>query len=287
VVVSIRGTVLMSARMMPKCAHGHSAPDTPRAAMRLTRCHVPEALRPESDTLLPPATAAHVSRVLRLRAGAPLTLFDGSGGEYEATLVAIERGGAVRVHVGAHHAIEREAPVAITLLQCVVRAERMDWIVQKATELGVTGIVPVTSRHAVVRLEPAAAVRRQQHWLAVAIGACEQCGRNRVPRLETVQSLEQACRNAAAGAGGKPSTRLLLDPAASRSLSSAVRAPPLAPGASVTLLVGPEGGLSDDELAVAQQHGFVACGIGPRILRAETAPLAALACLQTLLGDFS
>src|SRR5579863_936939 len=150
--------------------------------MRLTRCHVPETLRPETDTLLPPAAAAHVSRVLRLRAGAPLTLFDGRGGEYEATLVAIERGGSVRVHVGAHRAAEREAPVEITLLQCVVRAERMDWIVQKATELGVAGFVPVASQHAVVRLEPAAAARRQQHWLAIAIGACEQCGRNRLPR---------------------------------------------------------------------------------------------------------
>jgi 16S rRNA (uracil1498-N3)-methyltransferase len=260
--------------------------------MRLTRCHVSEALRPETDTMLPPATAAHVSRVLRLRAGAPLILFDGNGGEYDATLVAIERGGAVRVHVGPHHAIERESPVELTLLQCVVRAERMDWIVQKATELGVAGIVPVASRHAVVRLDPPAAVRRQQHWLAIAIGACEQCGRNRLPRLEAVQPLDQACRSAAGGAAtgtataGSTSTRLVLDPSATRSLAAAAGSLPDGIR-GVTLLVGPEGGLSDDELALAQQHGFVACSLGPRILRAETAPLAALSCLQTLLGDFA
>ncbi|MGA8706195.1 MAG: 16S rRNA (uracil(1498)-N(3))-methyltransferase [Steroidobacteraceae bacterium] len=250
--------------------------------MRLTRCHVPERLQPETDTVLPPAAAAHVSRVLRLRAGARLTLFDGSGGEYDATLVAIERGGAVRVGVGAHRDIERESPVELTLLQCVVRAERMDWIVQKATELGVAGIVPVASQHAVVRLEPAAAARRQQHWLAVAIGACEQCGRNRLPRVETVQPLAQACRNAV----GSTSTRLVLDPSATRSLTAAAGSLPYRAG-GFTLLVGPEGGLSDDELALAQQHGFSACSLGPRILRAETAPLAALSCLQTLLGDFS
>ena len=251
--------------------------------MRLTRCHVPEPLLPETDIVLPPAAAAHITRVLRLRAGAALTLFDGRGGEYHATLVAIERGGGVRVHVGAHRAIEREAPLELTLLQCVVRAERMDWIVQKATELGVTGIVPVASQHAVVRLEPTAAARRQQHWQGIAIGACEQCGRNRLPRLEAVQPLEQACRNAATGTPA----RLLLDPSAERSLASNVRAMPLRAGAAVSLLVGPEGGLSEEEVALARQHGFVACGLGPRILRAETAPLAALSCLQTLLGDFS
>jgi 16S rRNA (uracil1498-N3)-methyltransferase len=256
--------------------------------MRLTRCYVPQALQPESDIELPAGPAAHVSRVLRLRAGAPLTLFDGGGGEYEAAVLAIERGGAVRVHVGAHRAIEREAPTEMTLLQCVVRAERMDWIVQKAVELGVAAIVPVESRQAVVRLEPPAAARRHQHWLGIAIGACEQCGRNRLPRLEVVQPLAQACRNAAEGphAGGSPSIRVVLDPAATRSLASAV--PPLPrQGRGVTLLVGPEGGLSEEELALAQQHGFVACGLGPRILRAETAPLAALSCLQTLIGDFA
>lgn len=255
--------------------------------MRLTRCYVPGQLQPQTDTVLPPGAAAHVSRVLRLRAGALLTLFDGSGGEYEAILLASERGGVVRVHVGAHRAVERESPIDITLLQCVARAERMDWIVQKATELGVAAIVPVASRHAVVQLEPAAAARRQQHWLAIAISACEQCGRNRLPRVEAVQPLAQACLNAAAGAAGQGPIPLLLDPVATCSLTSAARAAALQAGAGVKLLVGPEGGLSAEEITLAQRHGFTSCGLGPRILRAETAPLAAISCLQTLLGDFA
>ena len=160
--------------------------------MRLTRCFVPAALAGQSQLMLPEGPSTHIARVLRLRAGAALTLFDGRGGEFEATIVAVEKRG-VRVQLGAHHAIERESPVAVTLLQCVIRAERMDFIVQKATELGVAAIVPVQSRHGVVRLDEPAMERRQRHWQAVAIGACEQCGRNRIPELRAPGSFELAC----------------------------------------------------------------------------------------------
>lgn len=255
--------------------------------MRLTRCYVPSALAAQSELTLPSAPSAHVAKVLRLRAGSELTLFDGRGGEYEATILALEPGG-VRVRIGAHRALEREAPVAVTLLQCLVRAERMDLIVQKATELGAAAIVPVDSRHGVVRLDPAAAERRRLHWLAIAIAACEQCGRNRIPELRAVQSFERACLDAAGVEAPGTSTRLLLDPSGAHSLASAVQGlSATATVAPLSLLIGPEGGFSADEIALAQQHGFTICRLGPRILRAETAPLAALASVQALLGDFS
>jgi 16S rRNA (uracil1498-N3)-methyltransferase len=272
--------------MMPKCSHDHSALIAPRTPMRLTRCYVASALAAQSELTLPSGASAHIAKVLRLRVGAELTLFDGRGGEYEATMLALERGGGVRVRIGAHRAQEREAPVAVTLLQCLVRAERMDLIVQKATELGAAAIVPVESRHGLVRLEAAAAERRRLRWLAIAIGACEQCGRNRIPELHAVQSFERACLDAA-GALTR-GTSLLLDPSGTHSLASALQALPAAPAiAPLTLLIGPEGGFGTDEIALAQYHGFVICQLGPRVLRAETAPLAALATVQALLGDFS
>jgi 16S rRNA (uracil1498-N3)-methyltransferase len=259
--------------------------------MRLTRCFVPCALEAGVSLVLPEAASGHIARVLRLRSGDALTLFDGRGGEFEATIDAIERRG-VRVRLGIHHAIEREAPVAVRLLQCLVRAERMDFIVQKATELGVASIVPVQSRHSVVRLDGSGSERRRQHWHGVAISACEQCGRNRVPEVQEPQTLERACAEDAADAGasvpGSTSpghARLLLDPAGSQPLAGALAA--LRDATALTLLVGPEGGLRDDEIAFAQQHGFRSCTLGPRVLRAETAPLAALAAVQALLGDFA
>jgi 16S rRNA (uracil1498-N3)-methyltransferase len=269
--------------MMPKCAHEHSSHALLRIPVRLTRCFVPGPLSGGATTVLPAGPSAHLGKVLRLRAGADLTLFDGRGGEYPAQILALARDG-VHVSIGEHDPIEREAPVAVTLLQCLARGERMDWIVQKATELGVARIVPVSSEHCVVRLDESSAQRRQPHWQAVAISACEQCGRNRPPDIQAPVTLERACAQwASSGAVAQP--RLVLDPAGQRSLASALTAPSVAAPPSLTLLVGPEGGLSARELALAQHHGFLACRLGPRILRAETAPLAALATVQALLGD--
>ncbi len=252
--------------------------------MRLTRCFVPEALAGQSQLLLPEGPSAHIARVLRLRAGAALTLFDGRGGEFEATILGVENRG-VRVQLGAHHAIEREAAVAVTLLQCVIRGERMDLIVQKATELGVAAIVPVQSRHGVVRLDDPGAARRQRHWQAIAISACEQCGRNRIPDLSAAVSFELACAGAAASATA--SARVLLEPTASHSLAQVLESAALKPLTTVSVLIGPEGGFGEDEIALARDHGFQICSLGPRVLRAETAPIAALAVIQALLGDFA
>jgi len=244
--------------------------------MRLTRCFVPPPLHPGETRLLPQQVSTHVARVLRARAGDALTLFDGLGGEYHASIVALERRG-VRVRVDAHRAIERESPLAVTLLQALARAERMDLIVQKATELGVSAIVAWPGERSVVRLDEAGLARRREHWRAVAISACEQCGRNRVPSVQVAPDLAAAC--AQADAAG---LRLLLAPQAERTLPAMVQR-----ASSIALLVGPEGGLDDAELSLALERGFQACRLGPRVLRAETAPLAALAALQAVAGDFS
>jgi 16S rRNA (uracil1498-N3)-methyltransferase len=243
--------------------------------MRLTRCFVPPPLSAGDTRRLPGDVSAHVARVLRARAGERLTLFDGRGGEYDATILHIERGG-VQVRIELHRDVERESPLQVTLLQAIARGERMDVIVQKATELGVAGILAFHGERSVVRLDGEALARRCEHWRAVAISACEQCGRNRVPTLSAVADLAAAC--AQSDGGGM---RLLLAPQADRPLTSMVRG-----AALISLAVGPEGGFGDEELALAAQQGFQACRLGPRVLRAETAPLAALAALQSIAGDF-
>ena len=243
--------------------------------MRLTRCYVAAPLQAGDTRLLPGDASAHVARVLRARAGQMLTLFDGRGGEYDARIVAIDRRG-VQVQIEQHRAVERESPLAVTLLQALARGERMDFIVQKATELGVAGIVAMAGERSVVRLDGAGLARRCEHWRAVAISACEQCGRNRVPTIGAVADLASA-----SALTDSASLRLLLAADAERTLTALAQS-----GADISLLVGPEGGFSDDELALARQHGFQSCRLGPRVLRAETAPLAALAALQAVAGDF-
>ncbi len=246
--------------------------------MRLTRCFLPGPLREHSVVTLPADSAAHIRRVLRLRAGAELSLFDGRGGEYAARLLPSGREG-LQAEVREHHALEREAPVAVTLLQCLARGERMDWVVQKATELGVVEIAPVVSRYSVVQLSGAAAERRVAHLRAVAISACEQCGRNRIPTLAPLRELPAALEATQAA------LRLLLAPQARDGLPTLLTNLP-ASNPSIALLIGPEGGLSEEEVQLARQRGFQPCHLGPRILRTETAPLAVLAAIQTLAGDF-
>jgi 16S rRNA (uracil1498-N3)-methyltransferase len=214
--------------------------------------------------------------VLRLEAGAPVTLFDGRGGEYAGTL---ERDGKkVWARVGAHDRVERESPLDITLLQGVARGERMDLIVQKATELGVTRIVPVLAERTLVKVDAKQRERKLEHWRSIAISACEQCGRNRVPEVSAPAVLGDAL--AALPTGG---LRCLLAADAGTSLAEAARGNPTA----IALLIGPEGGLADQERRFAATQGFGAYRMGPRILRTETAGLAALATLQGIAGDLS
>jgi 16S rRNA (uracil1498-N3)-methyltransferase len=243
--------------------------------MRLTRCYVPAPLAVGDTRQLPQDVSTHVARVLRAREGQVLTLFDGRGGEYDATIVQIDRRG-VRVQIDLHRAIERESPLRLTLLQALARGERMDFIVQKATELGVAAIVAMGGDRSVVRLDGAGLARRCEHWRAVAISACEQCGRNRVPTISAVPDLASACVQADAA-----SLRLLLAPEAGQTLTALARQ-----ASSIAVAVGPEGGFSDEERSLAQHHGFQLCRLGPRVLRAETAPLAALAAIQAVAGDF-
>jgi 16S rRNA (uracil1498-N3)-methyltransferase len=242
--------------------------------MRISRVYVDLPLQAHSEQLLPEAPSRHLLQVLRLRAGAVLTLFNGRGGEFTATLVGAMKS-AARVQVGEQRVVERESPLQLTLLQGVSRGERMDLVIQKAVELGVSRIVPVLTEFSVVKLDAAQAAKRHAHWQGIVVAACEQCGRNRLPAVAMPQPLAPALAQLAAGMRG-----LLLDPEATESLLDAAGGM-----AGLALLVGPEGGLSPAEVALATRAGFVACRLGPRVLRTETAPLAALAVLQAVAGD--
>jgi 16S rRNA (uracil1498-N3)-methyltransferase len=250
--------------------------------MRVTRCFVPGPLRSGELRLLPPPVARHVARVLRARLGDQLTLFDGSGGEYPARIAELGPR-AVRVRLEEHRMLERESPLRVTLLQALARTERMDLIVQKATELGVAAILVWPAERSMARLDGAARAKRCDHWRAIAIAACEQCGRNRIPTVEVAASLSAACSAAAAPADDK----LLLDPDAGAALATLLQSGVSAGGPrQLQLLIGPEGGISPAELAQAAAAGFRGARLGPRVLRTETAPLAALAAIQALAGDF-
>ncbi|HWZ63105.1 MAG TPA: 16S rRNA (uracil(1498)-N(3))-methyltransferase [Steroidobacteraceae bacterium] len=246
--------------------------------MRLTRLHVEGPLASGRRITLAGNAASHVTRVLRLRVGAQLVLFDGSGGEYEGSIDKAH-GGEVTVAIGEHHALERESPLALTLAQGVSRGERMDLVVQKATELGVTRIVPVLTERSVVRLTAQQSDRKVNHWRAITIAACEQCGRNRLPELAAPVTLAQLL-GGDGGSGMASGMRLLLSPEGSATLAGLMR-----PTAAATVLIGPEGGFSDAEEQAAVAAGFTAVRLGPRVLRTETAAIAALTLLQRELGD--
>jgi 16S rRNA (uracil1498-N3)-methyltransferase len=212
--------------------------------------------------------------VLRLRQGAPLIVFDGTGGEYRAEITTVD-GDEVRVRLGDHAPGTAESPLKITLAMGVSRSERMDWALQKATELGVSAIAPVLTARSVVRLDESQAQKKQQHWQAIIVGACEQCGRNRVPQVSAPLSLREYFANSR-----KDGMRLVLSPSASSSLAGFASLP-----TKVELLIGPEGGLDDDELANAQRASYTPVRLGPRVLRTETASVVALSVLQALWGD--
>ncbi len=241
--------------------------------MRLTRVFVDCALTTGSVVELPAATASHLARVLRARAGDELILFSGDGREYLGAIESV-RGARVTAAIGLGSPVDRESPLSITLLQCVPRGDRMDFIVQKATELGVTRIVPVLSQRSVVRLDEAQAESKAVHWRAVALNACEQCGRNRLPGVDAPVPLLDYLGDSTA-----VSPRLILEP----DTVARGAAPDIA--TAVEIAIGPEGGFAAEELEAFRIAGFLRVGLGPRILRTETAAIAALTWLQTRFGD--
>jgi 16S rRNA (uracil1498-N3)-methyltransferase len=236
--------------------------------------YVDAALEPGASLSLTGGAAGHLTRVLRLRPRAALTLFNGRGGEYAASIERVQ-GSKVTVAVGAHEPIERESPFPLTLAQGVSRGERMDLVVQKATELGVARLVPVLTERSIVRLDEEQSDRKSNHWRAVVIAACEQCGRNRLPQVALPARLHEFLRQPAAD-----SVRLLLSLSAQLRIEDMPR-----PAHGVTVLIGPEGGLSDAEQQDALAAGFTAVNLGPRVLRTETAAIAALTLLQREFGD--
>jgi 16S rRNA (uracil1498-N3)-methyltransferase len=244
--------------------------------VRLTRVHCAAPLAGGGELALPEAASAHVVRVLRLRAGDAIVVFDGRGVEFRAEIASIARG-AVRVRLLEQLVVRPESPLAITLVQAISRGERMDWTLQKATELGASAIAPVMAERSVVRLDARQGEAKFRHWQAVVIAACEQAGRSRLPELMPPASL----REHFARAGG-PESRLVLDPGADAELAAMP-----SPGGSVQLLVGPEGGFDADELAAARAAGYRAARLGPRVLRTETAGIVAMAILQSRWGDLA
>lgn len=225
---------------------------------------------------LPADTAHHIVQVLRKRFQDPLVLFNGRGGEFQAHLESIRRS-ALWVRIGTYRPIERESPLSITLVQGISKGERMDYTLQKAVELGISALVPVQAERSVVCLDEVRSGKRLMHWHKIIIGACEQCGRNRVPRLESIQTLGQWLT------GPYPGLKLLLAAEARATLGS-LAAPQ---GRHIILLAGPEGGFSEAEHTIAETAGYLPLSLGPRILRTETAALTALAALQALWGDLA
>ena len=256
--------------------------------MRLTRIYTPGPLAADTNISLTPSGANHVVRVLRLRVGDEIGVFDGDGNEFRATIESV-KGSRVIVRIGETVPTENDSSMHITLIQGVSRGERMDWVVQKATELGVVSIVPVITARSVVKLDRAQSAKKQEHWRSIAIGACEQCGRARIPEIATPISLQEYLRAIPddSGNGDTPHFashfEIVLDPTASQSLASMASGNGECP--HFRLLIGPEGGLDDDELAAALRAGFISLKLGPRILRTETAAVAAIAVLQAKWGD--
>jgi 16S rRNA (uracil1498-N3)-methyltransferase len=236
------------------------------------RFYVDQPLPPAGSFVLPEEAARHV-RVLRLREGDDVLLFDGQGGEVPARLMDLG-GKRMTVLLADRVAVERESPLDIWLLQALPAADKMDWIIQKAVELGATGILPWQAERSVLKLDAERAAKRLVHWQGVAIAACEQCGRNRLPVIEPAAKLADVL----AQASGR---RLLALSPISDAAPVALEAEPAA------LVIGPEGGFSPAELVVLGQAGATSLTLGPRILRTETAGLAALSALNAKLGDFA
>lgn len=246
-----------------------------RTTTSRTRLYSPVALTGDSELWLAGKQAKYVSRVLRLRKNESVTVFDGQGGQFPAVIKELERN-RVLIRLGTRIVEEVESSLAIHLIQGMSRGGRMDIVIQKSTELGVRRITPVIMEHSVVRLDANKAERRREHWMTISQSACEQCGRNTLPEIDIPQSLQDCLTGFRQGKGLK----IMLDPRSSESISALP-----VPDTSVTLLIGPEGGITEAEADNCAHAGFQKVGLGPRILRTETAALAGIAILQARWGD--
>jgi len=243
--------------------------------MSLNRLFISTEIQPGQELNLDEDQAHYIGRVLRMRAGDQLTVFNGQGGEFSATAQSIRKNTAVLL-IGARSDSNTESPLKVHLVQCISRGERMDFIMQKATELGVKRISPVVSEYGVIKLDTKRAAKRRDHWQSVTESACEQSGRTRPPLIDPPMDL-----NTWFGSRTKETdTDLLLRPGAATSLAAMPT-----PGTKVCLLIGPEGGFSDSEYDDAELAGFNAVSLGPRILRTETAAIAAITIVQSRWGD--
>jgi 16S rRNA (uracil1498-N3)-methyltransferase len=241
--------------------------------MRIPRIYTPQALSPQQDLILEDDAAHHIARVLRMAAGAELALFNGDGNEYAARIFSVDKKQVV-IAIERAAIAERESPLHIHLGIAISKGERMDWIIQKATELGVSQITPLISERVEVRLQGEREEKRLAHWRGVVIAACEQCLRNRLPLVDNVTSFSKWIADVRADA------KFVLHHRSATALDARHEKPK-----DVALLIGPEGGLSDSEIALAERYAFAGLRLGPRVLRTETAPLAALSVLQYLWGD--
>jgi len=242
-----------------------------------TRLFVSEALINGAEIELDEDRARYLGKVLRVRVGDAIAVFNGEGPEWPATITRIARN-SVSLKLGESHTPAVESPLKVHLVQGISRGERMDLVVQKATELGVKRITPVQTEYGVVKLDANRAEKRRDHWQKIANSACEQSGRTRPPRVDAPLPLKHWF-------GAKPATvgtDLILTPGAAAKLNAVV-----VPDTKICLLIGPEGGFSDIEYEDARVSGFTAVSLGPRVLRTETAAIVALAALQCKLGDLS
>ncbi|MDZ7769041.1 MAG: 16S rRNA (uracil(1498)-N(3))-methyltransferase [Woeseiaceae bacterium] len=247
----------------------HTTPMTSR------RLYIDQPLTAGQTLIIDGEPARYIGRVLRCRPGQTIVLFDGGGSEFPSVIETIARKGITfRIGDAVHRNVE--SPLALRLMQGLSRGERMDTVIQKATELGVHRLSPLDCEFSVVHLDDRRADRRTRHWRGICQSACEQCGRNTLPVLDAPATFAGAI----ADSGGQ-ATRLLLHPGAAQSMQD------IAPSTEVTLLIGPEGGFSDSELAQADEAGFKRVSLGPRTLRTETAAIAAIALAQALWGDLS